>query len=231
MNKIGHVIFSSNLLTLRRGRGLTQDEVASLSGISLRKYQRLENLESSPSLDDIYKLAQALRVETHTLINQAKDCSYTIGTDRFEIFLDKDPHAIEFLKFLDDYFIPKYGVDNQKMINADDIFKDSVFINHQLRLAFTNFKMNVYNKCHGLDKNGSALEFMLHTSEAYNEPNILIPHFNRILNMKEEYYYFDASNFSSRSNKEPWYVLGYVHRKKENYFAVIVKLQKKWSKK
>lgn len=230
MSKIGQITFTSNLTTLRKMRGLTQEQIALKSNISMRKYQRLESFEASPSLHDIYSLATALEVETQKLINQANDCFHTFGTDREKIQNDQDENAIIFLNFLDEYIIPTYGSDNSKMINIDKVLGDTHFINHNLPMAITNFKVNVHNKKYALEKYGKEEQFSGYVGESFPVPNILLAHFNRILNIQENFYYFSNSQLPGATieEKDVWYVLGHVHRIEENYFAVVVKLKSKW---
>lgn len=54
---------------LRIRQGLSQDELASQSGLSLRTIQRIENGESDPRGDTLKRLAQALHVSMDELID------------------------------------------------------------------------------------------------------------------------------------------------------------------
>lgn len=68
---------NSNLKKVRMLRKLTQDELASLSGVnikSLSTYEQQPEKLSSASIATVYKLAQALNCDVMDLIN--KDCLY-----------------------------------------------------------------------------------------------------------------------------------------------------------
>lgn len=171
-----------------------------------------------------------MEVETQTLINQANDCFHTFGTDRVKIQNDQDENAIDFLNFLDEYIVPTYGRANSKMINIDKFLNDINFINHNLPMAITNFKVNVHNKKYALAKYGKEEQFSGYIGESFPVPSILLAHFNRILSIQENYYYFSNSQLPGATieDKDIWYVLGYVHRVDENYFAIVVKLKSMW---
>lgn len=62
-------IFCQNLRRLRKERGLIQAALAELAGISDRYYQNLEVGVKDPSLDTIFKLAEALKVNPGNLLN------------------------------------------------------------------------------------------------------------------------------------------------------------------
>jgi transcriptional regulator with XRE-family HTH domain len=60
--------FSPAVMTqARRGRGLTQDELARLLGRPVRTVQSWEHGEKRPSPDNLRRLAQALRVTVEDL--------------------------------------------------------------------------------------------------------------------------------------------------------------------
>lgn len=64
---------NSNLKKVRMLRKLTQDELASLSGVnikSLSTYEQQPEKLSSASISTVYKLAQALNCDVMDLINK-----------------------------------------------------------------------------------------------------------------------------------------------------------------
>ena len=63
-----YMSFSNRLSTLRKKRGLTQEGLGNLIGITKTQIYRYENNSSKPTLDIIKKLAVALSVTTDQLI-------------------------------------------------------------------------------------------------------------------------------------------------------------------
>ncbi|PSJ50338.1 helix-turn-helix domain-containing protein [Pseudaminobacter soli (ex Li et al. 2025)] len=72
------VVFATNLRELRRARGLTQIELARLSGLSLRYIGILERHEKSPTIDTIEAVAQALAVEPVQMVVPAGEEKWKI---------------------------------------------------------------------------------------------------------------------------------------------------------
>ncbi len=228
MSKLGQTTFILNLVSLRKYNRFTQEEISHKTNISVRKYQRLESGEATPSLDDIYSLAEALNVEAGTLVNHSKNCEITRGVSLEMIQAERDENALEFLNFLNEYFLPRYGFDNSRAISLDELYKDQFFVNHTLAMGCTNFRANVYNKKHGQEKNGESEQYTSFAVEDFKFPLTLLAHFNHILHMEENYYYFSSEKVVKTSEMPAWYSLGYVHRENQNYFAIVVKLKNKW---
>ena len=65
--------FSDRLAVLRKQRGLTQETLANLIGITKTQVYRYENGSSQPTLDVIKNLAIALSVTTDQLIFEAEE--------------------------------------------------------------------------------------------------------------------------------------------------------------
>ncbi len=63
----------------RRLLGIKQEELSKLVGVSLKTIQRWENGERSPRLDEIKKLAEALKVSSSYLMEQ-EDTATSIQT-------------------------------------------------------------------------------------------------------------------------------------------------------
>lgn len=57
---------------LRKSKGLSQEELAENSGLSLRTIQRIENGETEPRGDTLKRLANSLRVTPEELIDRAE---------------------------------------------------------------------------------------------------------------------------------------------------------------
>jgi transcriptional regulator with XRE-family HTH domain len=63
--------FSQNLIKLRKKRGLSQKDLATLSELSPRMIAHYETQVSHPSLDKLQQLAQALNVSISELISNS----------------------------------------------------------------------------------------------------------------------------------------------------------------
>jgi len=63
-----HMPFSTRLSTLRKQRGLTQEALADLIGITKTQIYRYENGTSQPTLDVLKKLAVSLCVTSDQLV-------------------------------------------------------------------------------------------------------------------------------------------------------------------
>jgi transcriptional regulator with XRE-family HTH domain len=60
--------FPKRLVTLRKARGLTQQELATKAGVKVLQIRRYEGGSAQPSLEVIRKLAVALRVSSDALL-------------------------------------------------------------------------------------------------------------------------------------------------------------------
>jgi transcriptional regulator with XRE-family HTH domain len=65
---VNHMPFSTRLSTLRKQRGLTQEALADLIGITKTQIYRYENGTSQPTLEVIKKLAVTLCVTSDQLV-------------------------------------------------------------------------------------------------------------------------------------------------------------------
>lgn len=76
--------FGRHVRSLRRARGLTQDQLAAMSGLSADTIRRLEHGSFSPSLDTLRKLCLGLSLELSTLFE-----GYELNTcDQRRLLLD-----------------------------------------------------------------------------------------------------------------------------------------------
>jgi len=66
-------LFSRNLKKYRKERGLSQRELAELSGLTLRMISYYENEASKPPIDNITAIAKALNVRINDLIGKEND--------------------------------------------------------------------------------------------------------------------------------------------------------------
>lgn len=103
--------FSNNLKFLREEKKLSQNKLAELTGVNQTTIARWENEEISPSLDNIYDLANALQVNIATLTDEnllnSKHLSQTevLFDKTKDILSDDDRATIEFImkKTIDNY--------------------------------------------------------------------------------------------------------------------------------
>ena len=103
--------FSNNLKFLREEKNLSQNKLAELTGVNQTTIARWENEEISPSLDNIYDLANALQVNIATLTDEnllnSKQWSQTevLFDKTKDILSDDDRATIEFImkKTIDNY--------------------------------------------------------------------------------------------------------------------------------
>jgi len=81
-------IFNNNLIRLRKERGLSQEELAKLSGISPRMIIYYESEAGNPPVDKIKNIADALKVNIEELLlddNEKKEKKPTLKNELLEI--------------------------------------------------------------------------------------------------------------------------------------------------
>jgi len=67
------VSIPERLITLRRGKGLTQQAMADVVGIHVTQIKRYELGQSQPSLDVLKKIAMALNISADSLLFDDKE--------------------------------------------------------------------------------------------------------------------------------------------------------------
>lgn len=84
--------FSKKVKSLRTSKGMSQEELADVTGLSLRTIQRIENNETEPRGDSLKRLAQALNTTPDAIIEWRveEDPNYLImmafGSFAFVVF-------------------------------------------------------------------------------------------------------------------------------------------------
>ncbi|WP_306030731.1 helix-turn-helix domain-containing protein [Stappia sp. MMSF_3263] len=68
-------IMARNLRLLRRASGLTQEQLADLSGLDRNYIGKLEREENSPTLDTLEAIALALQVDVERLVQREMPAS------------------------------------------------------------------------------------------------------------------------------------------------------------
>jgi transcriptional regulator with XRE-family HTH domain len=89
-------LFASRLRELRLARGMTQHELARLAGVAMTYVGRLENQESSPSIDTAQKLAVALGSTVHDLL------PLTASADEVSVLRDQIRRQVDSVLQTDD---------------------------------------------------------------------------------------------------------------------------------
>ena len=85
-------LFSHRLRFLRIVRNHTQQNMADMLGIALRNYQRYESGSSKPTLDNLVKIADFLKVPTdYLLVRDEYLQSLGVAVDLPPINLQDDP--------------------------------------------------------------------------------------------------------------------------------------------
>ena len=77
-----------NLRILRESKGLTQQNLASVIGVSQQAIQKYETGKNEPDLETLMKLADTFKVSVDYLIGhtpQGKDPNYAISSIEFEM--------------------------------------------------------------------------------------------------------------------------------------------------
>ena len=64
---------SEKIKNRRLELGLTQEQVAKYAGISQRNYQRIENSQSSPNINSLIIICDALKMELSELFVNSKE--------------------------------------------------------------------------------------------------------------------------------------------------------------
>ena len=98
-------IFSDNLKYLREKNKLSQNKLAELANVNQTTIARWENEEISPSLDNIYDVANALNVSVADItgidltkdINQQLDGLEVLFSKHKDILTDDDKEYIKFI--------------------------------------------------------------------------------------------------------------------------------------
>ncbi|MEZ0608130.1 helix-turn-helix domain-containing protein [Fibrella sp. WM1] len=103
-------IFATNLLRLRKERGLTQEALAHMAGLDKSHIGYIEQLRHTPTLDTATNIAKALNVPISELFNlQAGETGDDIELARLNALL---PHVRRYQELADEYGI-------------DDVFQDN----------------------------------------------------------------------------------------------------------
>lgn len=93
--------FGERLRQLRREKGLTQAQLASLSGISARMIAHYENYVKMPPIGKVKKLSEALTVTTDDLVGTTKPSKKQTAEEKTSYSLMKRLRVVEKLPIRD----------------------------------------------------------------------------------------------------------------------------------
>lgn len=86
--------FGRHVRSLRRARGLTQEQLAERSGLSTDTIRRLEHGSFSPSLDTLRKLCAGLDLQLHTLFESFELGDRDVTRELRDLILTRRPREI-----------------------------------------------------------------------------------------------------------------------------------------
>ena len=91
--------FSNNLKTIRKEKGLSQNDVAERSDMIASTFNRIENMKVSPSIDTIERIANAMGVPFVELFltREIKDRSLLDKLDMVNSLSDYNRNVVEIL--------------------------------------------------------------------------------------------------------------------------------------
>ncbi len=64
-------ILSENLRRIRKSKGFSQQKLGELSGMLASTYSRIEGMKVTPTIETVDKIANALEVNIHSLLNDS----------------------------------------------------------------------------------------------------------------------------------------------------------------
>lgn len=93
-------IIASNLIQIRRSRGLSLDKVAELTGVSKAMLAQIEKGKSNPTVTTLWKIANGLQVSFSVLIKENERPKVTkINTDELIPIIDDEGNYLVYSIF------------------------------------------------------------------------------------------------------------------------------------
>lgn len=219
--------FSLNLARLRNARGLTQDELSSKLGVSMRTLQRFEAGKFEPTLSVLVKLSLLFRVNIDDLIYFNMNDSYNYkrlnvdemaeGLTRrgFVSFINKFKEAYDFkLPFLN--FVTDY-----------EDFRSS-----HLMLNSTNLIFTISNPACAKVLPEDFIMKRIIAGSTWNEKDAALTLMNQILRDKSEESYFQTTEMHNLEKMTKVTRIHYFYRDDKNniyWFSCIESYQKQTS--
>lgn len=114
-------LFSKNLRFLREKNKLSQNKLAELANVNQTTIARWESEEISPSLDNIFDVADALNVSVANLTGTDLEKEETNSFDELELLFDKNKNILteddkQYIKFI----IEKRKKDIDKQLRKEE---------------------------------------------------------------------------------------------------------------
>lgn len=114
-------LFSKNLKFLREKKKLSQNKLAELANVNQTTIARWENEEISPSLDNIFDVADALNISVANLTGTDLEKKETNSFDELELLFDKNKNILteddkQYIKFI----IEKRRKDIDKQLGKEE---------------------------------------------------------------------------------------------------------------
>lgn len=114
-------LFSKNLRFLREKNKLSQNKLAELANVNQTTIARWESGEISPSLDNIFDVADALNVSVANLTGTDLEKEETNSFDELELLFDKNKNILteddkQYIKFI----IEKRKKDIDKQLRKEE---------------------------------------------------------------------------------------------------------------
>lgn len=114
-------LFSKNLKFLREKKKLSQNKLAELANVNQTTIARWENEEISPSLDNIFDVAEALNISVANLTETDLEKKETNSFDELELLFDKNKNILteddkQYIKFI----IEKRRKDIDKQLGKEE---------------------------------------------------------------------------------------------------------------
>ena len=114
-------LFSKNLRFLREKNKLSQNKLAELANVNQTTIARWESGEISPSLDNIFDVADALNVSVANLTGTDLEKEETNSFDELELLFDKNKNILteddkQYIKFI----IEKRRKDIDKQLGKEE---------------------------------------------------------------------------------------------------------------
>ena len=95
-------IFAERLRAMRESRGISQSELAALSGLQVSAVSHFETATRRPSFDNLKRLADALRVTTDYLIGRTDEIEGSAASVR-QLYRHYSGLSAEYQEMADDF--------------------------------------------------------------------------------------------------------------------------------
>ena len=112
------MILSEKLLSLRRKKGLSQEELANMLGISRQAVHKWETTQSKPDIDNLMQISKIFGVTLDSLLNDTKAVASDSKKELGEVITDFGPDSENLwipTEYTCDDLFPKYAKKEKKL--------------------------------------------------------------------------------------------------------------------